>query len=491
MGLFAGAAPAAEAPTAAAPVAKAPSLGEGTYGQVLACAHNRNMCEKRARQKYRPAPHARISVAETFLTATQLARVLTDKGVDRFFCLPIKLTVRDHGRHVAMAMRCFTTDMHAMVEQRGPLQGADFRRAARRLHDGLGWMHRFGLFHLDLSPKNVLVKMGETNALCDMCWADFDLSRHASWVTAQTPLNNDVYILWHRAPELLLGDPGLTFAGLRRAEAWAFGCTLHFLNSGLYIMQATKSDAGYLIALLRYWGTPDPRSMLWTLPRARELREMVGRTALCRSQRLFVGPDHDVYMGHLQLEPVDRWLVALGDNADDGEALAHLPPPALNLRLRRLCRQLADRTDHEWAAHRAARQHCVRLLRDVCRADGCIPAGLRHNMVVSLDLATSAPETAYTPRLAWSVYCFALAMRNELECRAPTAPLWRRWTPDPLDEGEVASLVYAMSSMFGNALPLGIDDRPDHPLHVLAATIVATDAPAPAYAQLLDQLLQS
>ncbi|XP_077127829.1 proto-oncogene serine/threonine-protein kinase mos [Ranitomeya variabilis] len=99
-----------------------------------------------------------------------------------------------------------SSTLHQRIYGRGPPLGKELCvRYARHIADGLGFLHREKVVHLDLKPANVLLAPGD---LCKI--GDFGCSqrlRDGEEDPCSTQLRHLGGTYTHRAPELLRGDP--------------------------------------------------------------------------------------------------------------------------------------------------------------------------------------------------------------------------------------------------------------------------------------------
>nr|AAI69955.1 Mosxe protein [Xenopus laevis] len=117
-----------------------------------------------------------------------------------------------------------TGTLHQRIYGRSPPLGADIcMRYARHVADGLRFLHRDGVVHLDLKPANVLLAPGD---LCKI--GDFGCSQRlregdeaAGGEPCCTQLRHVGGTYTHRAPELLKGEPVTA-----KADIYSFAITL-------------------------------------------------------------------------------------------------------------------------------------------------------------------------------------------------------------------------------------------------------------------------
>jgi serine/threonine protein kinase len=108
----------------------------------------------------------------------------------------------------------------------------DIRKASQQLCLGLADIHNANLLHLDLKPENVLIHAGG-----NLWIADLGLSTvHACALPENT---DEVFTLWYRAPELLLGGPQTT-----KGDVWALGVIIAEMMISSRVGSQTRLFAG-------------------------------------------------------------------------------------------------------------------------------------------------------------------------------------------------------------------------------------------------------
>ncbi|MFC6288377.1 serine/threonine-protein kinase [Nocardioides sp. GCM10027113] len=110
--------------------------------------------------------------------------------------------------------------LHEVVAEDGPLQGADLRRLAHGLAEGIASVHEVGVLHRDVKPSNVLME-GRTPILIDFGLArvaDDPRLTHTGWL-----LGTPGYL----APEILQGEDASEASDL---HSWA--ATVAYAGTG-------------------------------------------------------------------------------------------------------------------------------------------------------------------------------------------------------------------------------------------------------------------
>ena len=106
------------------------------------------------------------------------------------------------------------------------------------------------IINRDLKPSNVLI---DKNG--DAIVSDFGLARINYCPNNTRVLTGDLYTLWYRPPEILLGDVNYGSA----AEVWAYGCILYEIFTGDVLFKAYAED-NMVNLIYKTLGTPNTRS---------------------------------------------------------------------------------------------------------------------------------------------------------------------------------------------------------------------------------------
>ncbi|DBA13429.1 TPA: hypothetical protein GDO54_018625 [Pyxicephalus adspersus] len=115
-----------------------------------------------------------------------------------------------------------SSTLHQRIYGRGPPLGrADCLRYARHIADGLRFLHRGGVVHLDLKPANVLLAPGDLCKIGDFGCSQRLQERDDGGEACSNQLRHLGGTYSHRAPELLRGEPVTT-----KADIYSFGVTL-------------------------------------------------------------------------------------------------------------------------------------------------------------------------------------------------------------------------------------------------------------------------
>ncbi len=138
----------------------------------------------------------------------------------------------------------------------------------------LGYLHRRGIVHRDVSPDNLMVTKGDQGELL-VKLIDLGLARAVSGADELTAIGTLVGKLSYMSPEQL----GALHAGERidaRADIYSFGCVLYRLLTGAYAVEATTHQS-FIMAHIhkppRPFGESDPTGRVPS-----DLREAVNRS---------------------------------------------------------------------------------------------------------------------------------------------------------------------------------------------------------------------
>ena len=114
------------------------------------------------------------------------------------------------------------TDLHQIIKkQKRSLGLPTVIHILRDILLGVQYLHSNHFVHRDLKPANILVFK---NFTCKL--GDFGLARE--FTDTDITVNNEVSILWYRAPELLMGTPTYT----TKIDIWSVGCIVLEMLTG-------------------------------------------------------------------------------------------------------------------------------------------------------------------------------------------------------------------------------------------------------------------
>jgi serine/threonine-protein kinase len=189
-------------------------LGGGGNGTVYS-AWDRKVGRSIAIKLFEPARTAGLEGTRRLEREVRLARAVVHENV----CPVFDLVAADGHWFMTMelAARTLREDLDLKVESPGETRWARSARDARSVCAGLGAIHRLGIAHGDLTPRNIL-RMGDGR----LALADFGLARGA----ADEPVTHGG-TLNYLAPEVALG-----LAPDSRSDLWQLGIVLHEILLG-------------------------------------------------------------------------------------------------------------------------------------------------------------------------------------------------------------------------------------------------------------------
>lgn len=122
-----------------------------------------------------------------------------------------------------------------------------------QLFQATEFIHKQGMIHRNLNPKNILL-----DSKCRLKLTSFEHTRFTS-----ESMTNDVTTVSYRAPELLLGDTKYT----NKIDSWSIGCILIEMKTGKPPFNA-KDEISQCKLILKTLGIPDceyPWNNLFTI----------------------------------------------------------------------------------------------------------------------------------------------------------------------------------------------------------------------------------
>jgi hypothetical protein len=163
-----------------------------------------------------PPPAAAMVARERLRREVLAVRSLAHASVVRIFDL------FDEGPWSLVVMELVVGgDLHAEVQQRGPLAPDRVAAVGRQVADALAHAHRRGILHRDLKPKNILLdEQGQARL------TDFGSARLAGEETI-TRTGGFVGTVEYGAPEAFAGSPADA-----RSDLYSLGMTLYFAATG-------------------------------------------------------------------------------------------------------------------------------------------------------------------------------------------------------------------------------------------------------------------
>jgi serine/threonine protein kinase len=132
--------------------------------------------------------------------------------------------------------------MSVLIKKNRKFSEAQIKYIAYQTLNGIAYMHRYGFFHRDMKPENLLVK-GESIKI-----ADFGLARE---IRSLPPYTDYVSTRWYRAPECLLKASNYNSP----IDIWALGAIMAELYSLKPLFPGT-SEKDQLFKICSIIGSP-------------------------------------------------------------------------------------------------------------------------------------------------------------------------------------------------------------------------------------------
>ena len=167
----------------------------------------------------------------------------------------------------------------------GRLTDVNKKRIAYQILLGVGYLHSRDIIHRDLKPQNILVFSDKSIKI-----ADFGLARTSGCLYA-TGFTSEVYTLWYRPLEILLGEKDHLSSYNIPADVWSVGCVLYELYTHQPLFPG-DTEIDQIFRIFRVLGTPTEES--WSgvtkfsnwrgnfpkwKPDLKSLRQSLGRSA--------------------------------------------------------------------------------------------------------------------------------------------------------------------------------------------------------------------
>ncbi|XP_033736171.1 MAPK/MAK/MRK overlapping kinase-like isoform X3 [Pecten maximus] len=229
--------------------------GEGTFSEVLKCQNIKDgtywACKK-MKQTYdsveqvnnlreiqamrRLSPHSNI---------LELQEVIFDK------------------KSGTLVLICELMDMNIYELIRGKRHYLPERKVKHYMYQllkSVEHMHRNGIFHRDVKPENILIKLASSDKEDVLKLADFGSCRS---VYSKQPYTEYISTRWYRAPECLLTDGYYTY----KMDIWSVGCVFFEILS-LHPLFPGSNEVDQIAKIHDILGTPDP-SVLNKLKKSR------------------------------------------------------------------------------------------------------------------------------------------------------------------------------------------------------------------------------
>lgn len=207
-------------------------LGQGTYGAVYKLKNKLNLAIK-------------LSEFDEGIKESELREVVLLKNMSHPNIVPIIDVIFTKNKlGIVLPLADGTLDQSIEVNKRNI---EVTRTYAHDLANGVAYMTSKDIIHRDLKPNNVLFKKNEQGYV--RLWiTDFGLSRIGK--CSDLTFSKEVYTLWYRPPEILLGAKYD-----HSADVWALGCIIAEIYIGKPLFPG-MSEYEMLIKMFKLLGTP-------------------------------------------------------------------------------------------------------------------------------------------------------------------------------------------------------------------------------------------
>ena len=218
-------------------------IGRGTYGAVYE-AKSENTGRHVALKKFLPQD------SDDGLHSTTVREIAVIKACDHpgiLKCLHVKLK-NSNTFLITNLYDCTLREFY----QKPFFNRRLLESAVYQITDAVRYLHSVGFIHRDLKPQNIFVEhIGNDNWISVI--GDFGLARKY-YNTVEPPLmTHEVYTLWYRAPELLLGTKRYSTV----TDIWSIGAIFAELILKKPLM-AGDSEIDQLMKIFQLFGTPTP-----------------------------------------------------------------------------------------------------------------------------------------------------------------------------------------------------------------------------------------
>jgi serine/threonine-protein kinase len=211
-------------------------LGVGGMGEVYKVLHI-YLNSIRVIKLMRSNIAADAAASERFLREARLATRINHPSVATLF----DFSRLEDGSHYMVWEFIEGTNLHELIDQRGPLSPKYAARLAAQALHGLDAIHRAGIVHRDISPENLMITHddeGEERVKV------IDLGIAKQWDTEDTKTKTGMFVgKWkYCSPEHL----GMLQSGERidgRADLYSFGIVLYEMLTGVPPFQADTPHA--------------------------------------------------------------------------------------------------------------------------------------------------------------------------------------------------------------------------------------------------------
>ncbi|XP_077410955.1 serine/threonine-protein kinase MAK isoform X3 [Vanacampus margaritifer] len=181
-------------------------LGDGTYGSVLMGRSNESgelVAIKRMKRKF-----------YSWEECMNLREVKSLKKLNHANVVKLKEVIREND-HLYFVFEYMKENLYQLMKDRRKLFSESvIRNISFQILQGLSFIHKYGFFHRDMKPENLLCMGPELVKI-----ADFGLARE---IRSKPPYTDYVSTRWYRAPEVLLRSS--TYSS--PIDLWAVGCIM-------------------------------------------------------------------------------------------------------------------------------------------------------------------------------------------------------------------------------------------------------------------------
>eukprot|EP00792_Barthelona_sp_PAP020_P005088 TRINITY_DN2490_c0_g1_i1.p1 TRINITY_DN2490_c0_g1~~TRINITY_DN2490_c0_g1_i1.p1 ORF type:complete len:429 (+),score=76.30 TRINITY_DN2490_c0_g1_i1:48-1334(+) len=181
---------------------KLDTIGDGSYGTVMKAVNSGNgelVAIKKLKRKF-----------YSWDECTQLREVKSLMKLNHPNIVKLKEVIRQSDE-LFLVFEYMEGNLYHILKNRDTLlPESQIRNYMYQMLQGLAYMHRYGFFHRDMKPENVLT----AESFCKL--ADFGLARE---IRSRPPYTEYVSTRWYRAPEVLLRSPHYSSP----VDIWALG----------------------------------------------------------------------------------------------------------------------------------------------------------------------------------------------------------------------------------------------------------------------------
>lgn len=154
----------------------------------------------------------------------------------------IDIIVDESEKELYMVMPKADSSLNAFLRKDVGVVPANAKSLAYQMLSGVNYCLTRGIINRDIKPDNMLL-YGDNLKV-----ADFGLARPAV-CSMESGITNEVYTLWYRPPEVLLGG-----RYDESADIWAVGCVLFELFTGGIVLFSGVNPPAMLIRFMREFG---------------------------------------------------------------------------------------------------------------------------------------------------------------------------------------------------------------------------------------------